>query len=143
MEERAEEESEKINENVSWEQINIMPHIFPFDSNNSGHNIPDLFDNCSEYDCFQVFIGEEIMSFIVSETNKFYKYVVEHKERIGPHSRLNQWKDTLCKGITSFFALNFLMAWVRKLQMQEYWSTNALLETPAFKKTMSRSFGGS
>ncbi|KAJ8934768.1 hypothetical protein NQ318_010424 [Aromia moschata] len=32
VEEDAEEEPEKINENVSWAQVNIVPHIFPFDS---------------------------------------------------------------------------------------------------------------
>lgn len=127
-----------INENLIWEEVNIVPHIFPFDSTNCGHNIPDLFANCSEYECFQVFFGEEITSVIISETNKFYKYVLERKERLRPHSRLNQWKDIDAKELHRFFALNFLMARVKKLQIQEYWSTNTLIETPAFKKTMSR-----
>lgn len=127
-----------IHENIRWEEGNIVPQVFPFDCGNSGHNIPDLFENCSEYDCFQVFLGEQITSFIVSETNKFYKYVVEHKELIRPHSRLKQWTDTDLQEIYRFFALNFLMARVKKLQIQEYWSTNPLIETPAFGKTMSR-----
>lgn len=67
-----------------------MPHVFPFDASDSGHNIPDFFDNCSEYDCIQVVFGEEITSFIVSETNKFNNCVVEHKEVLRPYCRWNQ-----------------------------------------------------
>lgn len=75
---------------------------------------------------------------MVSETNKFCKQVWERKERRQPHSRLTFCKDIDDKELTRFLSLNFLNARLKILQIQEYWSKNALLESPAFKKTKTQ-----
>lgn len=125
--------TKEIDHNLDWQKIDITPNLFPFDA--SKHNIPDFFVNCSKYDCFQVYFGEEITEFIVSETNIFHNYVIQHKEQVRPHSRLNLWTDTSQQEMHRFFALNFLMSRVKKLQIQEYCFTEPLLEKASFHES--------
>ena len=59
-------------------------------------------------------------------------------EKFGAKSRYNDWKDVTELDITRYFGLTMLMGIVRKPFIEDYWSTNSLLDTPYFRKVLPR-----
>ncbi|MGL5707887.1 MAG: transposase [Aeromonas sp.] len=83
-------------------------------------------------DCF---IGSDILEYIVAETNKYY---VQNTQKYKVAKKTKKWIDVTVSEIRKFFALIIIMGLVRKVKINDYWSTNPLIETPIFSKTMTR-----
>jgi hypothetical protein len=122
----------------------------------------DNFDNC-----FSPFMGEEKTFVDGREPEDYFNFMVDtfwselatqtnlyasrKLERLGgdvnarrshadyqQHSRINHWKAVTEADIRHFAAHLILMGIVRKPEIESYWSTSEVLETPFFGKYMPR-----
>lgn len=57
---------------------------------------------------------------------------------IREHSRSRDWKDVDLKEIYLFIAVTMLFTRNKRMSIEEHWSTDPLLSSPIFQKTMSR-----
>lgn len=74
---------------------------------------------------------------MVDETNRYATALVQ-EGLFTPHCRMHDWVPTNPAEIRAFIGLLIVMGIVHKPTLHEYWSTEALIETPLFPKTMSR-----
>ena len=99
----------------------------------------DINDQASSWDYFNLFIGEDVLEEMMRQTNL---YAAQYKEAAGdnikPNNLLKDWKNITIPELKVFIGLLFLMGVVKKPDVKSYWSTNPLIETPFFGKTMAR-----
>lgn len=98
---------------------------------------PTVFPtNTSMVDEFvDMFIGNDLFEFIATETNRY------HAQNCGKYKEQKKsakWFDVTVAELKKWFGLIIIMGLVKKPRMEDYWSTNPLIETPIFSKTMSR-----
>lgn len=82
-------------------------------------------------DYFLLFMNDEVVEIIISETNKY----------ASEQTRLNKniiWSPITKEIFFNFIAVLLLAARNRKNKLVENWSTDELLYTPIFEKVMSR-----
>nr|XP_022903201.1 piggyBac transposable element-derived protein 4-like [Onthophagus taurus] len=98
---------------------------------------PNLFpeDTQSIEDIVKLFIGNDLFEYISSETNKYHNQNCK-KRKLNKKSA--KFVDVTAAELKKWFGLTILMGIVKKTRMDDYWSTNPLIETPIFRKTMSR-----
>lgn len=118
-----------------WSDDDFVPNNHAFSNHNSGCCV-NLDESSSELDCFLIFFSEHIVTLIVDETNKYAEYLKDNST--AEQSRLKRWKNTNLGEIYRFFAINLLMPQVKKHKINDYWSKDFLLATPAFGQIMSR-----
>lgn len=122
-----------INVPDDWVDDDEEPKVFDFTANAGiKHNIPA---GANPLDYFKLFIDDEIVQQIVTETNKYAVHLKNNDN--SANSRLKHWKDTNSKEITEFLSLLMLMGHMKKPTIEEYWSTNPMLSTPFFGQVMS------
>lgn len=128
---------EKKQKITHWEDAaSFIPEFHPFDTKNSGFTSNlELSDCPTELELFELHFGPEIMSKIVFETNK---YIDEHVVRSQSPAADHNLSATSEEEIYVFFGITMLMSQVKKHTMQDYWTTDPLLETPTFGQFMSR-----
>jgi hypothetical protein len=85
------------------------------------------------------FTNEDIEVF-VEETNRYAEQFFEKTPRdtLPPKSRMRDWEPTDANEMKAFLALTILMGLVVKADLDEYWTTSPLVETPFFGAVMSR-----
>ena len=72
---------------------------------------------------------------IVTQTNLYHCQMKEfHKKS----AKTLPWTDVTIIEIKKFFGLLILMDQIKKSHWRDYWSTDPLVETPIFRKTMPR-----
>lgn len=98
------------------------PNVFPRDT----QNVEDVME---------LFIGNDLFEFISNETNRYYN---QNFNRRKLDKKSAKFVDVTAAELRKWFGLTILMGIVKKARMDDYWSTNPLLETPIFRKTMSR-----
>lgn len=121
---------------LSWSKKDFKPTLHAFNDNNSGVK-GDLTPEATPLDAFQLFFSEGLISHIAEETNNYYKFVIENTT-FKTYFRINTWKDTSICEMYEFLALTMLMPRVKKLDLKEYWSTDGMLKTDVFRRTMAR-----
>lgn len=121
----------------NWQNKNLEPKIWAFDSNDSGCKIPTLNQNSSCLEIFEKFFTEDIVKSIIRETNRFADQEMQ-KPDIKANSRTKKWKILDVNEFYTFLGLNYLMPRVKKLNIQEFWTKNPMLRTPFFNETMAR-----
>ena len=84
---------------------------------------------------FNAFMCEEIFEMIATETNRYAEQVRTAKPT---YSHLSSWTPATVQDIKTMLALMLTMGLINKPNIQAYWSTNPILETPFFQKTMPR-----
>ncbi|CAG5123299.1 unnamed protein product [Candidula unifasciata] len=86
-----------------------------------------LPDNISEVDMFRLFITDDILKMLVTETN---------------HASLShsfkKWKEVTADDMRSFIAVTLVMGLAPRSSYDLYWTTESLLEMPGFRKIISR-----
>lgn len=82
-------------------------------------------------------MSENILAKVAFETNLYANNYINSQE-FTPNSRVNYWKETNIGELYGFLATSMLMARIKKLELNEYWTTDPLLATPIFNKIMSR-----
>ncbi|XP_035214639.1 piggyBac transposable element-derived protein 4-like [Stegodyphus dumicola] len=123
-------------ENISWFKKDLPPKIHDFSPTDSGDDDIAL-ENSSTFEYFRIFWSEPFLSFIVNETNKYYKYMSENSNQ-GIHARLIKWKNTTLKEMYSFLALTMLMSRMKNMSFVEFWSKDSLLSTSVFGEVMAK-----
>lgn len=121
-----------------WREQDLKPEIHQFDSSHSGCSpASGLNANSSELDCFQQFFGEDIVQYIAEQSNIYFEFL--SSQGIHPTaSRLHRFNNTNYKEMYCFFAINLLMAQVKKHSINAYWTKNCKVATPIFHQIMSR-----
>ncbi|XP_046588357.1 piggyBac transposable element-derived protein 4-like [Neodiprion virginianus] len=116
-----------------WSAQNLAAKVFDFDENLPGIKA-NIDDKSSILEIFQLFISENMVEHIVRESNAYYTT----KTISSKHSRLLAWKNTTVTEMYRFFALSMLMSRVKKVSIEEYWSTDELLRTESFPRIMTK-----
>ncbi|XP_043524386.1 piggyBac transposable element-derived protein 4-like [Frieseomelitta varia] len=109
---------------LSWIQRDFQPVIHEFDDKNSGIKA-SVNKQSSILDIFQIFFSEELVEFIVEQSNKYYE---------------NGTKDdvTTAPEMYNFLAVTMLVARMHKTSLSEYWSKDKLTKTELFEEIISR-----
>ena len=95
--------------------------------------------NPSVEDFFKLYITEEIIDVLVTQTNLYARQYLE-RERVNlrPHSTAHEWKPTDRPEMLTFLALMILMGIVHKPRLTMYWSKDNIMATPIFNQVMRR-----
>ena len=126
------DESEE-DDSVPWSDADLPRTNEEFE----GFPGPNVFPEetqCVE-DIVELFIGKDLFEHISSETNKYYDQNC-HRRKIGKKSA--KFVSVTATELRKWFGLAILMGIVKKAKIDDYWSTNPLIETPIFRKTMTR-----
>ncbi|GFW72032.1 piggyBac transposable element-derived protein 4 [Trichonephila clavipes] len=121
-----------------WCQIDVTSPLpshpkFPF-TGNPGIKVC-IGDSGDPFEYFNLFLDDEMLSFIVEETNRYAESFFENAE-LTPGSRALKWKNTNKEEMKRFIALLFLQGVVQKPVEQWFWSKRPILSTPFFGKVM-------
>ena len=111
----SESEDESLDSVRIWTPIDTSANLaapprFPF-TGTSGIQALITTDDPLEY--FQLFFNEEIISFIVDETNRYAEQYLQSNE-LTPSSRVLNWKETNNKEMKCFLALMLLQGVINK-----------------------------
>ena len=90
---------------------------------------------------FQLFMNDEILEHLVEQTNLYANQSIDSERAKGKqlqHSRSKAWKPVNIYEMKKFLGLMFLTGIIRKPTLEDYWSTDSMIETPIFGKVMSR-----
>lgn len=112
---------------ITWTKHDFVPKVHAFDDSNSGVTNEHLTEESLEIEFFLDLFTEDIVQYIVVETNR---YAIQQNEK--------KWKQLLDGEFFTFIALTMLMSRNKKLAIKENWSVDPLLYTPAFSKYMGR-----
>ncbi|KAL6432027.1 hypothetical protein ACFW04_007454 [Cataglyphis niger] len=80
------------------------------------------------------FLGDDLLEFIAVETNKYHE---QNYRKFKRGKKCGMWRDVTSE-LKKFLGLVIIMGLVRKARINDYWSTNPIIETSIFSKTMSR-----
>ena len=105
---------------------------------NEGIEVP-LPPNPTAEDFFKLYITEDIIDHIVTQTNLYaQQYIDREQNNLRPYSLVKQWKPTDRQEMIAFLAILILMGIIHKPRINMYWSTDTLLSTPIFSQLMGR-----
>ena len=93
-------------------------------------------DNPVEY--FENYFDAEVITFLVTETNRFAKqFQAEKKDQLSPQSRIHKWYDTNDDEMKVFIGLLILQGIDSKLENTMYFSSRESISSPFFRRFMS------
>ncbi|GFW71794.1 piggyBac transposable element-derived protein 4 [Trichonephila clavipes] len=121
-----------------WCQIDVTSPLpshpkFPF-TGNPGIKVC-IGDSGDHFEYFNLFLDDEMFSFIVEETNRYAESFFENAE-LTPGSRALKWKNTNKEERKIFIALLLLQGVKQKPVEQWFGSKRPILSTPFFGKVM-------
>lgn len=120
----------------NWKRSEFVPKIHPFDNSESGSKLYCLDVDMNESDYFKLFFNNDLMSTIVKETNKQYKFATKNLTTLS--ERTKRWTDTTVDELYVFFAICMLMARNSRNSIEEYWHTDPLLYSEIYGSSMGR-----
>ncbi|GFS50709.1 piggyBac transposable element-derived protein 4 [Trichonephila clavipes] len=84
-------------------------------------------------------LTDEILAVLVEETNRYaFDLLNLHGESSDKRKHASSWKPTDKNEILKFLGLILLMGHIEKDSLQDYWTTDNLIETPIFRELMPR-----
>ena len=139
----SDEDSESENDDIEivrvWckhqsSQVQPAPPAFPF-SGSSGLKVPTTdFDD--PVNIFNHFFDDELIEYIVTETNRYADNFLETNE-LTPSARAQNWKETNGREMRLFLAILIYMGIVQKPVEEWYWSKRQSICTPFVSEIMS------
>ncbi|KAL4153253.1 hypothetical protein QTP88_001086 [Uroleucon formosanum] len=92
---------------------------------------PDIIDcmkNCAPIDFYALFFDENVLDFLVSETNR-YAHQIINSRRLSKCSRLKKWTPIDRTEMRNFLGLIVWMGLVNMPNLRDYWRTDFLYKT--------------
>ena len=86
---------------------------------------------------FETIIDDDFWNLLVKETNRYADKFLENNN-LKSHSRFQAWRPVTISEMKAFIALLLAMGIVQKHELEAYWETNWLFDTPGFAKVMQR-----
>ncbi|GFU24079.1 piggyBac transposable element-derived protein 4 [Trichonephila clavipes] len=121
----------------SWKEVegSEMINVLPF-SSKVGLKV-DAISFKTENDFFKLMLTDEILAVLVEETNRYaFDLLNLHGESSDKRKHASSWKPTDKNEILKFLGLILLMGHIEKDSIQDYWTTDNLIETPIFREVM-------
>ncbi|PRD18015.1 UNVERIFIED_CONTAM: PiggyBac transposable element-derived protein 4 [Trichonephila clavipes] len=125
----------KVESLFSWKEVedSEVIKVLPL-SSKVGLKV-DASNFKSENDFFKLMLTDEILAVLVEETNRYAFTVLNlHEETSDKRKHASSWKPTNKNEILKFLGLILLMGHIEKDSIQDYWTTNNMIETPFFRK---------
>ncbi|GFU68296.1 piggyBac transposable element-derived protein 4 [Trichonephila clavipes] len=126
----------------AWKEVegSEMINVLPF-SSKVGLKV-DAISFKTENDFFKLMLTDEILAVLVEETNRYaFDLLNLHGELSDKRKHASSWKPTDKNEILKFLGLILLMGHIEKDSLQDYWTTDTLIETPIFREVIPpRSF---
>ena len=97
----------------------------------------DLPDNPTALDFFRLYLSDDIVGHLVTETNRYADQFIAANV-IPPHSAVNEWKPTNADEMRAFLGLSLLTGLVYKPRLHLYWSGDAVYKTDILGQSMAR-----
>lgn len=119
---------------LGWKRETRDPVTHPF-TGQPGMKIP--MDEMTPYNFFKLFIGDSEFQNMSTETNRYYQQNFK-PDTLKKFSRMRSWFDITSDEMEQFIGLIILMGLTDKPYLEKYWSTDSLISTPIFSKTMPR-----
>lgn len=124
----------------SWDQLRevevFQAWIKPFEGPVGYTGEKDLTD-AEPIDILSLFLTDEFWTLIAEETNRYAQQCISSMQ-LKPHSRFLEWSDVSVSEMKAFLALHLSMGLVEKAEIEDYWGTFWLTQTPGFGNVMSR-----
>ena len=96
-------------------------------------------DNADVLAIFELFFTVELLTILVTETNRYAKRFLDEKlDTLGVFSRFRKWTETTVSEMRLFIAVIINMGLVKLADLQDYWSTDEIVSTPFFPGVMVR-----
>ncbi|XP_058509216.1 piggyBac transposable element-derived protein 4-like [Solea solea] len=122
-----------------WHQFeNWQPNQIPFTATPGPRGAAAELDSDLPADFLELFLTNELLQHIVDQTNLYASQYIRAQPDSLPYSRANAWKPVSVPELKTFFGLSFLTGYVKKPNLELYWSVDEVDATPYFSKTMSR-----
>ena len=101
--------------------------------------LENLPRNPRALDYFKLYITEELIDHIVTQTNLYAaQFIAREQQTLKPHSRGHEWKLTDRAEMLTLLTILILMGVLHKPRMSMYWATDNTLATPIFSQVMKR-----
>ena len=139
VEDRNRPNDEELNEVDKWITVSdsyTVPTDILFDDV-CGVLDQSLTPESSPVEILNKLISEDVISLMVSETNRFAEQYLTGVE-LKPKSRSHCWHLTDNSEMRKFIGILYLMGIVRKPEIRHYWSSDPVLSTPIVNEIMSR-----
>jgi len=95
-------------------------------------------DGNDPFTCYSRFVDDEVIEWMVLETNRYASQTLRDKSMVGPESRILKWVDTDAVEMRHFIGLVLWMGLVKMPSMDCYWRTSAMYKNAIASTTMTR-----
>ncbi|XP_068171293.1 piggyBac transposable element-derived protein 4-like [Antennarius striatus] len=121
-----------------WGHDGWKPTKFPFVATPGPQNAAADLDSDQPVDFMQLFLTEELLGHIVSQTNLYARQFIQAHPEALPHSRERVWKPVNVPELKKYLGLTFLTGYIKKPSVSMYWSEDPMEAIPYFNNTMPR-----
>ncbi len=134
IEQETKSSKKKKREFLKWKSGRFVPKSLYFNNEDAG--IPsDLCLGKDPLDYFELFFDQNIMEYIVEETNRYQQ---QNSSSSSKTSHQAKWYATNSEEMYTFIATTMLMGIVQKNKVRDYWSMDPVITTPIFRELFSR-----
>jgi hypothetical protein len=95
----------------------------------------EISDVTDVLEYFRLFLTVDMLEMIITETNRRAGQILQGPQK--PQSRMGKWTDVDQDEILVFISILIYMGIIHKPELEMYWTTNLLLETPYIAKIMT------
>lgn len=121
-------------QSTAWSEFTGRQKSFAFVEENQ-LSLPPL--DMTPYNVFQLFVDEEIIEMIVTQTNKYALQKLDNAT-LSQGARMSKWKPTNSAEMKKFLGLLLWMGLVKVNPVANYWSKNTLYNFKLPSTVMSR-----
>ncbi len=95
-------------------------------------------EDLSAAEIFDLILDNEMLDYIVTETDRYAQQFIESHPDLKPKSRAKKWRGLTKDDFRKWLGLTFLMGINSKPRVNLHWSTNKLYASGIFPAVMSR-----
>ena len=130
--------SSRRNKDAGWNPSDWRPKKVPFTATPGPQNAAAELESDEPVDFLELILTDELLQHIADQTNLYAnQYFQAHPETL-PHSRGKVWKPVSVTELKMFFGLTFLTGYIKKPNLEMYWSVDRMEATPYFNEVMPR-----